>query len=78
MSVTEGSGSSWGSTSTMAWVVAWLAQSAGGRSTASLSSRELASGLPTPLVAATNPGAEVGHGEVPGDVLAITEEWDSG
>ena len=47
----------------------------------SLSSCELASGLPTPLVAATNSSAEVGDGDgsdVPGDVLAITEEWDSG
>ena len=43
-----------------------------------LSSRELALGLPSSLVAATSPGAEVGHGDVRRDVLTIIEEWDSG
>ena len=39
-----------------------------------LFSRELAFGLPSSLVAATSPGAEVGHGDVGRDGLAIIEE----
>ena len=69
MPVTDGSVSSWGSASTFTRVVAGLARSSGGRSRVSLSSS---------LVTATSPGAEVGHGDVRGDVLAIIEEWDSG
>ena len=39
-----------------------------------VSSRELALGPPSSLVAATGPGAEVGPGDVRGDVLTIIEE----
>jgi len=73
MSVGDSSSGNCGGRSEVAIVFAWDARFTEGGSRASLSLHEPAFGVPSTLVAAPSSGAEVGHGEVPREVVASIE-----